>query len=155
MKFQLLIIVLAALAVSCVSPKHSKKEMNKEHLTYFSFDHHSSMLAQNGERYNVGIMQDGKVHLVINEGLPNEKEFYLDDTTIFDDLLVIVKTYEMDKYKADYRPEIEAYDGDSWTLYYMYDTKRSVSSGGYMEWPDNYRQMRQALSEYFQKWREK
>ena len=144
---------MTALAVSCVSPKHSNKKMNSEHLTYFSFDHHNSM-ALSGEKYNVSITQDGKVHLVINEGLPDKKEFFLDDTTIFDDLQVIVKTYKMDQYETDYKPEIEVYDGDSWTLYYRYDTKRSVSSGGYMAWPDNYREMRQALSKYFQKWRE-
>lgn len=153
MKHQLLLTALVAFAVSCVSPKHNNKEMNTERLTYFSFDHHNSM-AQNGEKYNISTTNEGKIHIIIDEGLPGKKEFYLDDTSIFDDLLVFVKTYKMDKYEAVYKPEIEAYDGDSWSLYYRYDTKRSVSSGGYMAWPDNYREMRQALSKYFQKWRE-
>ncbi len=154
MKNQLLFIALMAFAVSCISPKHNNKEMKSERLTYFSFEHRNSM-AQSGKKFNVSTMQDGKVRLVIDEGFPDEKEFYLDDTTIFDDLLVIVKTYKMDEYKADYSPKIEVYDGDSWDLYYRYDTKRSVSSGGYMEWPDNYHEMRRALSKYFQKWLQK
>ena len=144
---------LLALVVSCASPKHNN-EMKTEHLTYFSYDHHNSMAIFYGEKYDVSIMEDGRVHVVIDEGFPGEKEFYLDDSTIFDELLEIVKTFKMDKYKENYQPGMQVFDGDSWSLYYKYDSNRSVSSGGYMAWPDNYRDMRKALSDYFQKWRE-
>ncbi len=161
MKKLLLLVGLIAMAVSCASQKPVKNnennqeiKMNTERLTYFSFDHHNSMVRFNGEKYSVTTMKDGRIHVVIDESFPGEKEFYLNDSTIFDELLEIVKTYEMDKYKSDYMPEWEVTDGDSWSLYYKYDTKRSVSSGGYMAWPDNYRDMRHALSEYFKKWRE-
>ena len=150
----LLFTGLMTLAVSCASPKHNNNEMNTERLTYFSFDHHNSMAMFNGEKYNVSSMKDGRIHVVIDEGFPEEKEFYLEDSTIFDELLSLVKTYKMDKYKENYQPRMEVFDGDSWSLYYKYDSKRSVSSGGYMAWPDNYREMRQTLSDYFQKWRE-
>ena len=158
MKKLLLFVGLIAMAVSCASQKPVKKneqnEMNNERLTYFSFDHHNSMARFHGEKYNVNTLKDGRIHVVIDESFPEEKEFYLNDSTIFDELLEIVKTYQTDKYKSDYMPEMEVTDGDSWSLYYKYDTKRSVSSGGYMAWPDNYRDMRHALSEYFKKWRE-
>ena len=64
----------------------------------------------------------------------------------------IVKNFKMDKYKRDYKPMFDIYDGDSWSLYYSYDSGRSVSSGGYMAWPSNYHEMRNALSAYFSKW---
>ena len=149
---------LMALAATCASPKHNdnnndNKAMKTENLTYFSYDHHNSM-SQMGERYNVSIAGDGRVHVVIDEGFPGEKEFYLNDSTIFSELLDIVKTFKMDKYKEDYRPRMQITDGDSWSLSYRYDTKRYVSSGGYMAWPDNYREMRKALADYFQKWRD-
>lgn len=128
--------------------------MNTEHLTYFSFRHHNTMTQFCGEQYEVSTEKDGRIHIVIDEGYPKEKDFFIDDTTIFDELLAIVKQYKMDKYKSDYRPEMRVFDGDSWSLYYKYDTKRSVSSGGYMAWPDNYQEARQAISEYFQKWRD-
>ena len=149
-------IVLAgmvALVASCASPKHNNNEMKTERLTYFSYDHHNSM-SQDGERYNVKLQEDGRVHVVIDEGRPSEKEFYLDDSTILDELLAIVKEYKMDKYKEDYKPWMDITDGDNWSLYYKYDTKRSVSSGGYMAWPDNYYEMRKALSAVFKKLRE-
>lgn len=144
---------LMAFALSCVSPKQNNNEMDTERLTYFSFDHHNSM-SMHGEKYEVNTEDDGRLHIVIDEGSPGEKEFYLKNSTILDDLLVIVKTYKMDKYKENYKPRARIYDGDSWSLYYNYDSKRRVSSGGYMAWPDNYREMRKALSDYFKKWRD-
>lgn len=153
MKRTLLLTGVIELAVSCVSPQINNNDMNTDRLTYFSFDHHNSM-SQHGEGYDVSYMKDGRVHVVIDEGAPEEKEFYLSDSTIFDELLTIVKTYKMDKYKENYKSRALIHDGDSWSLYYRYDSKRSVSSGGYMAWPDNYGEMRSALSDYFQKWRD-
>ena len=112
------------------------------------------MVWHSGEKYNVRTEKDGRIHIIIDEGFPQEKDFYIDDSTIFDELLAIVKQYKMDKYKSDYRPKMQVFDGDSCSLYYKYDSKRSVSSGGYMAWPNNYREARQAISEYFQKWRD-
>ncbi len=143
---------LLGLAVSCVSPQLNNNEMNKDRLTYFSFDHHNSM-SMHGEKYDVSYTKDGRIHVVIDEGSSGEKEFYLSDSVIFDELLVIMDTYKTYKYKENYKPKARITDGDSWNLYYKYDSKRSVSSSGYMAWPDNYREMRRALSDYFQKWR--
>lgn len=154
MKIHLLLAGLLVMAVSCGSQKpENTNEMNPEHLIYFSYNHHNSMAMYNGESYSVRIMKDGRVHVVIDEGFPGEKEFYLNDSTILVELQSIVKLFKMDKYKDNYKSPMMIHDGDSWSLYYKYDSKRSVSSGGYMAWPDNYGEMRQALSKYFEKWR--
>lgn len=152
MKIPLSFVGLLAFAVSCVAPKHNH-DMDSEQLTYFSFDHHNTMEMNSGEKYEVSTTEDGRVHVLIDEGSLEEKEFYLNDSTIFGELLDIVKTYKTDKYKENYERRTKIYDGDSWSLSYKYDSQRSVSSGGYMAWPDNYHEMRQALSDYFQKWR--
>ena len=152
MKKTTLLLGLMALLMSCNA--QNPKEMNTERLTYFSFDHHNTMARFNGEKYQVSAEKDGRIHFIIDEGYPDEKDFYVDDTTVFDDLLAIVKQYKMDKYKSNYQPSMRIFDGDSWSLYYRYDTRRSVSSGGYMDWPDNYDEARQAINEYFQKWRD-
>lgn len=153
MKKSLLMLGLMLFMASCIAQKPMK--MNTERLTYFSFDHHNSMVMFSGEKYNVSAMKDGRIHIVFDEGLPNESEFYLGDTaTIFDELTVIVKQFQMDRYLNNYQPEMFITDGDSWSLYYKYDSGRSVSSGGYMAWPDNYREARTAIHEYFQKWRD-
>lgn len=150
MKKNFILALLLALFFSCLS--QNKNNMTSERLSYFSFDHHNSM-SMIGEKYNVSMSKEGRIHIVIDEGLRDEKELYTNDITIFDSLLAIVKKFNMDKYKSDYKPKMQVFDGDSWNLYYKYDTRRSVSSGGYMAWPDNYRDAREALSNYFEKWR--
>ena len=153
MKKTMLCAALMAFAFSCEACNADDDGKGSERLTYFQFDHHNSM-SQSGERYEVSTTKDGRVHVVIDEGFPEELDFYLDDATIFDELLPIVKAYKMDKYKESYRPMMDITDGDSWSLYYRYDSKRSVSSGGYMAWPRNYHEARSAISEYFKKWRD-
>ena len=155
MKKSLLLFGLLSFMVSCMSqtPK-SNNVMNTERLTYFSFDHHNTMARFSGESYQVSTEKDGRIHIIIDESFPNEKDFYIDDTTIFDELLAVVKEFKMDKYKSHYQPMMEIFDGDSWSLYYKYNSGRSQSSGGYMDWPDNYHDARHALSDYFQKWRD-
>ena len=154
MKKNLLLLGLMALSISCSSQTPKNENMNKERLTYFSFDHHNTMAMFYGEKYSVSTEKDGRIHVVIDEAFPDEKEFYIDDTTIFDSLKAIVDEYKMDKYKGSYQPRMQVFDGDSWSVYYKYDSGRSVSSGGYMAWPANYSEMRHALSDYFQQWRD-
>ena len=60
---------------SCIS--QNPKEMNTERLTYFSFDHHNTMAMFSGEKYQVSAEKDGRIHVVIDEGYPKEKDFYI------------------------------------------------------------------------------
>lgn len=155
MKKSILLLAFLALMVSCnAQNNNNSKNMKTERLTYFSFGHHNTMRIDIGEKYKVETMKDGRIHIVIDEGFPKEKEFYIEDTTIFVELQALVKEFKMDKYKEDYQPRMRIFDGDSWSLYYKYDSRRSVSSGGYMAWPNNYHEAHQAISEYFQKWRD-
>lgn len=154
MKNIVLLAGLLAFAHSCAFHNHDNDgEMKKERLTYFSFRHQNTMVMFAGENYSVSTLVDGRIKVVIDEAFPDEMEFYLDDSTIFDELLAIVKTYKMDKYKSEYKSKWKVFDGDSWSLYYKYDSGRSVSSGGYMAWPDNYGAAGAAISKYFEKWR--
>ena len=152
MKKSLLMLGLMLVMTSCVAQK--TKNMKPDRLTYFSFDHHNTMVMFGGENYQVSMEKDGRIHIIIDNRYPDEIDFYIEDTTIFDELKAIVAQYKMDKYKSDYHPEMQVFDGDSWSLYYKYDSGRSVSSGGYMAWPNNYGEAHTAIHEYFQKWRD-
>lgn len=151
-KKNLLLLVLMCSLASCIA--QNPKEMKKERLTYFSFDHHNTMVWHSGEKYTVSTEKDGRIHIIIDEGFPEEKDFYIDDTTIFDELDSLIKAFKMHKWHDKYQPKMEIFDGDSWSLYFKYGSEKSKGSGGYMAWPDNYHAARQAISEYFQKWRD-
>ncbi len=147
-----LLLMLMCSFASCIS--QNPKDMKTERLTYFSYNHHNTMAWHSGEKYNVSTEKDGRVHIVIDEGFPEEKDFYIDDTTIFDELDSIIMAFKMHKWKDDYKPRMEIFDGDSWSLYFKYGSDKSKSSGGYMAWPNNYHEARNAISTYFQKWRD-
>ena len=145
-------MVLMCSLASCIA--QNPKEMKEERLTYFSYDHHNTMVWHSGEKYNVSTEKDGRIHIVIDEGFPNEKDFYIDDTTIFDELDSIISTFKMHKWRDKYQPSIQIFDGDGWSLYFKYASGKSKGSGGYMAWPKNYHEARNAISAYFQKWRD-
>ncbi len=151
-KKNLLLLVLMFGLVSCTA--QNPKDMKTERLTYFSYDHHNTMAWHSGEKYNVSTEKDGRIHIVIDEGFPEEKDFYIDDTSIFDELDSIITAFKMYKWNDNYEPMMEIFDGDSWSLYFKYGSGKSKSSGGYMAWPKNYREARNAISAYFQKWRD-
>ena len=133
-----LLLAFLALMVSCSAQNNdNSKNMKTERLTYFSFNHHNTMRIYNGENYKVETMKDGRIHIVIDEGFPKEKDFFINETTVFVELKAIVDEFKMDKYKSDYQPWMRVFDGDSWSLYYKYDSGRSIHSGGYMAWPNN------------------
>lgn len=155
MKKNFLLIGLLAFAVSCSSqPPKNNDNMKNDRLTYFHFGHHNTMVRFKGEDYKVATMKDGRIQIIIDESFPQEKEFYIEDATIFDELKAIVDEFKMHRYKKSYTPLMEITDGDSWSLYYKYESGESQSSGGYMAWPKNYREAHKAISDYFQKWRD-
>ena len=108
---------------SCIA--QNPKEMKKERLTYFSFDHHNTMVWHSGEKYTVSTEKDGRIHIIIDEGFPEEKDFYIDDTTIFDELDSLIKAFKMHKWHDKYQPKMEIFDGDSWSLYFKYGSKKA------------------------------
>lgn len=142
MKAPVFFAVLLGFACSACTLNTGAK--TPERLTYFSFGEHGSM-ANSGESYSLSITKDGQLSILIDEGMLSETKMLLPETTLLDSLLAIVKTYKMDKYKNDYRPPYDVFDGDSWSLYYSYDSGRSLSSGGYMAWPKNFSEARQAI----------
>jgi len=153
MRIIFLFIGLLVLAVACVSKTTNHNDIKTERLVYFRFDLHNSM-AQGVENYKVSTLDDGRVHVVIDEGSPDGKELYLGDSTILDELQEMVQSFKMDRYKEQYRRRTRIVDGDAWNLNYRYNTGRSVSSGGYMAWPKNFQAVREAMAAYFQKWRD-
>ena len=105
MKMNLLLICLNTLMFSCISQNpQNHNAMKTERLTYFSFNQHNTMRYLNGEGYKVSAEKDGRIRVIIDEALPSEKEFYLDDASIFDSLKAIVDEFKWTNIKATTSP---------------------------------------------------
>ena len=91
MKLMLLIGIIASLAgctskKGTVEPGTSIKAPVNDTINYFSLTRGGGMARFSGYRYEVKETKDGRVHFLFNEGYPDEKEFTVDDHSVFDTL---------------------------------------------------------------------
>ena len=121
-------------------------------MTYFSFSNSGGMRRFSGFRYQIETTEDNKVHFLFNEGYPDEKEFTLDDHSVFDSLQKIVVKHKMYKYSGHYQPKFDILDGHSWSLYIKYASKKKIDAGGYMAGPDGYGEAFREIRECLQYW---
>jgi hypothetical protein len=146
-------IVLASLLTlfGCQSPQNG---IESDTITYFSLSEGGGMNRFGGFKYRIEETKDGKVHFLFNEGYPDEKEFVLEDHSVFDSLQQIVLKHKMYRYKGNYQPPFHITDGESWSLYVKYASRETISAGGYMAGPDGYREAFNDIIQCLQPWKE-
>lgn len=123
-------------------------------ITYFSYSKGGGMRRFDGYRYLVEKTKDGRAHFLFNEDYPDEKEFTIEDLSVFDSLQQIVLKHKMYKYKGHYNPMFDILDGQSWSLYVKYASGASISAGGYMAGPDGYGDAFKDIIDCLDKWKE-
>lgn len=146
-----IMIVLASLLplLSCQSPW---KGFENDTITYFSLSEGGGMNRLSGFGYYIKETKDGKVYFHFNEGFPDEKEFTIDDHSVFDSLQQIIAKHKMYTYHGYYQPPFDITDGSSWSLYVKYKSGNTIDAGGYMHGPQGYgeafREIRQCLDHW-------
>lgn len=123
-------------------------------ITSFSLREDGGMSRFSGFSYSIKETKDGRVNFRFDEGYPDEKEFTLDDHSVFDSLQQIIIRYKMHKYHGHYRPTFSVTDGKSWSLDVRYASGKSISAGGYMDGPSGYRQAFQDIRQCLKHWKE-
>lgn len=150
-------LVLSFLSLfGCRSQQPPKSDLPEgDRIVYFTLSKGGGMRRFSGYKYKVQETKDGQVHFLFNHEYPDEKEFYVDDHSVFDTLGAIVRKYRMDRYRSRYEPRMEILDGYSWNLYVKYASGKTISSGGYMAGPDNWSQAREELLNCLNSWKNK
>ena len=159
MKLMLLIGIIASLAgcsqkKSVVEPGSLIKAPVNDTITFFSLSEGGGMARFSGFGYLVEETKDGKVHFLFDEGFPNEKEFTIDDHSVFDSLQSIILKHKMYYYSGHYQPEFDITDGHSWSLSVRYASKKSIHAGGYMAGPEGYGRAFREIGECLDRWKE-
>lgn len=131
-----------------------ENELKNDTITRFSLSEGGGMNRFSGFGYDVRLTEDGRVRFLFDEGLPGEKEFTVDDRSVFDSLQQIVMKYRMYNYRGHYQPPFDVTDGTSWHLYIDYASGKSVSSGGYMHGPKGYRAAFEEISACLDHWKD-
>jgi len=136
----------------CNSPE--PKFNPNDTLVYFSYFKGGGMRRFDGYRYLVEETKDGRVHFLFNEDYPDEKDFVIDDHSVFDSLQQIVLNHKMYKYQGHYDPPMRVLDGQSWSLYVKYASGAKISADGYMAGPDGYHQAFDDIINCLDRWKE-
>lgn len=123
-------------------------------ITYFSYSEGGGMRRFDGFKYRVEATKDGRVHFLFNEDYPDEKEFTIDDHSVFDSLQQIVLKHKMYKYEGHYQPKFDILDGQSWNFYVKYASGATISAGGYMAGPNGYGEAFQEVINCLNQWKE-
>lgn len=146
-----LMVILSLLSMfGCRSPW---KGFENDTITSFSLSEGGGMDRFSGFGYSVKETKDGKAHFLFDEGLPGEKEFTIDDHSVFDSLQQLVAKHKLYNYRDFYRPPFDITDGKSWHLSVDYASGKSISSGGYMHGPNNYREAFQEIIQCLDHWK--
>ena len=150
-----IMIVLAGLVslFGCGTHGHPSRIPDGDTIVSFSLSQSESMVRFSGYKYEVRATKEGRVYFRFNEDYPDEKDFYLDDHSVFDTLDAIVRKYHMDQYEFDYQPPVQVFDGYSWDLYVKYASGVIIRSGGYMAGPDNWHEARAELINSLDQWK--
>lgn len=147
---RIMIVLTSLLSLfGCRSPW---KGFENDTIRSFSLSEGGGMNRFGGFGYYIKETKDGKVLFRFDEGLPYEKEFILDDHSVFDSLQQIITKHKMYTYYGHYQPPFDITDGGSWSLYVRYASGNSIDAGGYMAGPDGYgaafREIRQCLDHW-------
>lgn len=154
MKLILIMGIIASL-FGCSSPHHaSGYPKENDTIIHFSLSEGGGMNRFGGFGYLVEETKDGKVHFLFDEGHPDEKEFTIDDHSVFDSLQRIVMKHKMYTYHGHYDPPVFVTDGGSWSLYVTYASGASISAGGYMAGPDGYGEAFREVMQCLNRWKE-
>lgn len=154
MKLMIVLGIISSLFGCSSSQNASGKVDENDTITYFSLSEGGGMNRFSGFGYIVEETKEGKVRFLFNEGHPDEKEFTIDDHSVFDSLQAIILRHKMYKYSGHYQPKFDVLDGTSWGLYVVYASGKDISAGGYMAGPDGYRAAFSDIIQCLQHWKD-
>ena len=132
---------------------HSWNGIENDTIKSFSLSEGGGMNRFSGFGYYVKETEDGRVFFRFDEGLPGEKEFTIDDHSVFDSLQQIVLKHKMYRYHGFYQPPVDVTDGKSWYLTVRYASGNSIDANGYMHGPKGYREAFRDIAECLDRWK--
>ena len=141
------IFVLIGLGVILVLTSRSKEisSIKSMHLSYSS-----GWSAYAYTRYDLEKKDNGYYVQIKPYGVPDDEvqEVRLTDKQI-KDIEAILTKYKVSKWDGFNKSDKGVLDGDSFSFYLHTEDGVDVSASGYMRWPDNYHEVRNALTNIF------
>ena len=147
----IIIVILLVIVIGCVPFLTRKKVVEYHNLKSFHYGCTQGMYYLDRVSYDVEY-QDGQYIATIllpNVEEENAKVVYLNDKEV-EKLISIFNKYEVSTWDGFHKNDPNVLDGSSFSFSMTTRDGESVSASGYMKYPKNYRDVVNALDDFFE-----
>ncbi len=148
----LIIIVLGGCCYLIFRNKNkiNVNELEVSNIKSFYFGYSNGYMINSNIRYELKIEDEKYIAKIKPYGVDDEDELTIEvSKDIMDKASEIFKKYEVNKWDGFNKSDHNVMDGDSFSLGIWFNDDKSIHASGYMMWPDNYRNVREEISDLF------
>ncbi len=156
LKYILIIALVIIMAIGGFYYMKYRKEKVKDedleiaNIKSFYITYTNGYMMSSYTRYQLTI-KDGIYMVEIKPYGVGEEDKLETEVTIdlLEEITKILKKYEVNKWDGFNKSDHNVMDGDSFSLGIWFKDNKSIHASGYMMWPDNYRNVRDEISDLF------
>ena len=132
------------------SKKIKEDELNIENIKSFYFTYTNGYMINAYTRYHLSF-EDNKYLVEIKPyGVSEEDKLETEvEKDVLEKIVNILKKYQVNKWNGFNKSDHGVMDGDSFNLSVNFLNDKAVSASGYMRWPNDYRNVRDEISDIF------
>lgn len=147
----ILLIIIILLTISLVIIlKNKKKPIEINEIKYMHFGYSTGTMINAYVNYDIDY-ENNNYYATIkpNEVAEEDKLKIKISTETVDKVLKVIKKYEVQKWDGFNKSDQNVLDGNSFSISIGLTNNESISAHGYMEWPENYREVKEELNNIF------
>ena len=148
----LIIIVLGGCCYLIFRNKNRIKvdELDVSNIKSFYLGYSNGYMINSNIRYELKLEENKYIAKIKPYGVDDEDELTIEvSKEIMEKASEIFKKYEVNKWDGFNKSDHNVMDGDSFSLGIWFKDNKSIHASGYMMWPDNYRNVRDEISDLF------
>ena len=151
MKKEIIIgLLILVIIIIIVILKPFKKKINISDISSLHFSYSTGYAMYSSVIYDINYQNDKYILKIKPNEIPDEetKEFELDENQI-DEIINILSRYNVSNWNGFDKVDKNVLDGNSFTFKLKTKKGEEIYAHGYMKWPNNYREVRDELDNYF------
>lgn len=143
-----IVVVIGIIIGILLMKKDDKKEITKLEYVYFSYSNGYAM--NSNIYYHLEKKDSNYVATIKPYEVPEEDKLVINvDTNFVDKVLKILNKYNVARWDGFAKYDKDVLDGDSFTMHIKCINGDYISANGYMEYPENYREVENELDNIF------
>ncbi len=152
MKYVIIGVIVIVIGIFCFI-KFSRKnyvDFSESEIKSFHLSYSNGYMMNANIIYEFKLEDDRYIASIKPYLVADENTLIIDiDQDIVEKIVDILKKYEVNKWDGFDKVDKDVLDGDSFSLSVWFKDDKSIHASGYMMWPENYRNVRDEISDIF------